>query len=125
LTKLELAMRQSFPSSRAAALACALFCTSVAAAAQNGDRNVDPVVVNQQAAEIARGDPARWYRDDATGAARLHTMRKEMGAALQQAQNACRRGPKADRAECLQAARATWQHDMASARDEVEASAAN
>jgi hypothetical protein len=118
-------MRQSFPTLRTAALACALFCTSVAATAQNSDRNVDPTVVNRQAAEIARGDPARWYRDDATSAARLRTLQKEMGAALQQAQNACRRGPKAERAECLQAARATWQHDMASARDQVEATAAN
>jgi hypothetical protein len=125
LTQLELAMRPSFPTLRAAALACALFCTSVAATAQHSDRNVDPAVVNRQAAEIARGDPARWYRDDATSAARLRTLRKEMGAALQQAQNACRRGPKAERAECLQAARATWQHDMASARDQVEATAAN
>ena len=118
-------MRQSFPSSRAAALACALFCTSVAATAQNSDRNVDPTVVNRQAAEIARGDPARWYRADTTRAARLRTLQKEMGAVLREAQNACRQGPRAERADCLKAARATWQHDMAAARDQGEATAAN
>jgi hypothetical protein len=106
-------------------MAGALFCTSTAASAQNGDRTVDPVAANQQAAEIARGDPARWYRDDATSVARLRTLQKEMGAALREAQNACRQGPKAERADCLKAARATWQHDMAEARQQLEATAAN
>jgi hypothetical protein len=118
-------MRQSSPTWRAAALACALLTTSLAATGQNGDRNVDPVAANQQAAEIARGDPARWYRDDATHAARLRTLQKEMGAALREAQNACRQGPKAERADCLKAARATWQHDMAAAREQRAATAAN
>jgi hypothetical protein len=118
-------MRQFFSTWRAAALACALLSASVAATGQNGDRNVDPVVAKQQAAEIARGDPARWYRDDATGAARLRTLQKEMGAALREAQNACRQGPKAERADCLKEARAVWQHDMAAAREQGASSAAN
>jgi hypothetical protein len=108
-------MRQSFPTWRAAALACALLTIGAAAAAQDGDRNVNPVAANQQAAEIARGDPARWYRDDTTAAERLRTLKKEIGAALQEAQNACRAEPKAGRAACMAAARATWQQDMAAA----------
>jgi hypothetical protein len=118
-------MRQSFPTWRAAALACALLSVGVAATAQNGDRNVDPAIAKQQAAEIARGDPARWYRDDSTAAERLRTQRKEIGAALQQARNACRQGPKAERADCLKAARTTWQHDMAVVREQRPATAAN
>jgi hypothetical protein len=118
-------MRQFPPTWRAAALACALIALSGAASAQNGDRNLDPAIARQQAAEIARGDPARWYRDDTTTAARMRTLKKEIGAALQEAQNACRQGPKAERADCLKAARTTWQHDMATARERLEASAAN
>jgi hypothetical protein len=125
LSQLELAMRHSFSTLRAATLACALFCISVGATGQNGDRTVDPVAASQQAAEMARGDPARWYREDATSAARLRTAQKEMGAALREAQNACRQGPQAERADCLKAARATWQHDMAAARAQREATAAN
>lgn len=122
-------MRSSLPLWRATALAGALLTLSVAAVGQNqnqnqnGDRTVDPVAANQQAAEIARGDPARWYRDDTTAAERLRTLKKEIGAALHEAQNACRLEPKAGRAACMAAARATWQHDMAAARS--EASAAN
>ncbi|HEX9172503.1 MAG TPA: hypothetical protein VF861_07565 [Telluria sp.] len=116
-------MRSSLPLWRAAALAAALLSISVAAVGQNGDRVVDPAAANQQAAEIARGDPARWYRDDTTPAQRLRTLKKEIGAALHEAQNACRLGPKGERAACMATARATWEHDMAAAR--TEASAAN
>lgn len=118
-------MRPTFPTWRAAALACALLGISASAASQNGDRNVDPVAANQQAAEIARGDPARWYRADTTPAERLRTLKKEIGAALQEAQNACRSGPKAERAACMAAARATWQQDMAAARAQPAPSAAD
>lgn len=73
------------------------------------DANVNPVAARQQAQEIARGDPARWYRDDPA----QQTLRKELGAALQEAQNACRKVPAAERKSCLAEARATWQRDTA------------
>jgi hypothetical protein len=107
-------------------LAAALLAAFTAAQAQtSGDRNVDPATANQQAAELARGDPARWHRPDASSAARLRTLQKEIGAALQEARNACRRSPAPDRAGCLDAARATYQQDMASARSQGLAAAPN
>ena len=57
----------------------------------HGDALVEPAAAQKQAREIARGDPARWTQEDTTAQARLRTMQKEMGAALQEAKNACRR----------------------------------
>jgi len=74
----------------------------------------------QQAREIAQGDPARWYREDASRQARLRTLHKEIGAALQEAKNACRKLAAAERNACLQEARATYQRDMAQARTQVD-----
>lgn len=73
------------------------------------DAAVNPTVARQQAQEIAKGDPPRWYRDDPA----QQTLRKELGAALQEAQNACRKAPAAERKSCMQEARATWQHETA------------
>lgn len=73
------------------------------------DANVSPVAARQQAQEIAKGDPARWYRDDPAP----QTLRKELGAALQEAQNACRKAPAAERKSCMNEARATWQRETA------------
>lgn len=87
----------------------------------NGDAVVDPVAARQQAKEIAQGDPARWYREDATRQAQLRTLQKEIGAALQEARNACRKAPAAERKGCEQEARATYQRDMANARTQVTA----
>ena len=99
-----------------ACLACALLAISVGAGAQNStDANVPPAVASQQAAEIARGDPARWHQEDATVAARLRTIRKEIGAALQETLGVCRAGPAAERAACNKEARATYQQEMAGA----------
>lgn len=94
--------------------ACTLAGAAASAVAQapapaSTDANVDPAVARQQAQEIARGDPARWYRDDPA----RQTLRKELGAALQEAQNACRKAPAAERKSCLAEARATWQRETA------------
>jgi len=94
--------------------ACALAGAACAASAQEPpqagtDANVNPTVARQQAREIATGDPARWYRNDPA----QQTLRKELGAALQEAQNACRKAPAAERKSCMNEARATWQRETA------------
>ncbi len=102
------------------ACACLLGATlSVHAQTQSqpsSDALVDPVAARQQAKEIAQGDPARWYREDTTRQAQLRTSQKEAGAALQEARNACKKGPSAERKRCEAEARATYQNDLAQAR---------
>lgn len=61
------------------------------------------------------GDPARWYADDTTEQQQLRTLRKEIGAALREAQAECRRMAASGRAACLRDARATYRRDMANA----------
>jgi len=85
----------------------------------SSDALVDPVAARQQAREIAQGDPARWYREDGTRQARLRTLKKEAGAALQEARNACKKAPSAERKSCEQEARATYQNDLAQAQAQV------
>ncbi|WP_137173667.1 hypothetical protein [Massilia sp. HP4] len=94
--------------------ACALAGAACSASAQEQaqagtDATVNPTIARQQAQEIANGDPARWYRNDPE----QQTLRKELGAALQEAQNACRKAPAAERKSCLDAARSTWQRETA------------
>jgi hypothetical protein len=105
------------------ALATALLASIGAARAggQSTDSNVPPATAQQQAREIAHGDPSRWFREDASMAARLRTVQKEIGAGLQEAQGACRKLPSVERAGCNKEARATYQHDMAGARNQVMA----
>lgn len=67
------------------------------------------------------GDPARWYVDDDTAAAQLRTLRKEIGAAFQEAQAQCKRMPAAERSACMKDARATYQQDLANAQQLREA----
>ena len=94
----------------ACAVAGAAFSASAQQATQAGsDATVNPAVARQQAQEITRGDPARWYRNDPA----QQTLRKELGAALQEAQNACRKAPAAERKTCMDEARATWQRETA------------
>lgn len=114
-------MRQPFHSLRAAAVACALCSASLAAFGQTGDHAVSPAVAHKQKSEIAKGDPARWYKPDNTDAARMRTLKKEIAAAYTEARNACQRGPAAARASCLKQARSTWQHDLANAPAELAA----
>ena len=119
-------MRQPQQSSRAVALACAVATllaaagTCMSAQAQD-DSTVDPAVKTRQAGEIRRGDPARWYRDDPTRQARLRTLQKEIGAAYQEAKNACREGAAAGRGACLKEARATYEQDMKNAPAQLDA----
>jgi hypothetical protein len=104
------------------AAACALALASLGAAAQTSDdRTVDPAVASKQASEIARGDPSRWYRNDPTRQARMRTLQKEIGAALNEARNGCRQGATAERGACMQEAQATWKQDMAAARAQLDA----
>ena len=101
-------------------LAAAGTIASTGALAQtSNDAMVAPAAANKQAHEIARGDPVRWYREDATTQQRWRTRQKEIGAALDEAKNACRQGPAAERSGCLKAAQATWKEEMATARAEA------
>lgn len=106
------------------ACACLLGSTLLAHAQTqtqpSSDALVEPAAASKQAREIAQGDPARWYREDTTSQARLRTLQKEMGAALQEAKNACKKAPAAERPACMQEARATYQRDMAQARARVD-----
>ncbi len=81
----------------------------------SGDDSTTAAVATKQASEMARGDPARWYVEDTTAAAHLRTLHKEIGAAQQEAQIICRKGPVAARAACLKDAHATYLNDMAQA----------
>ncbi|OON63623.1 hypothetical protein B0920_09760 [Massilia sp. KIM] len=115
---------------RRAALAGCIGMAALAAHAQDTeqattptrttDAVVEPAAASKQAREIAQGDPARWYREDATRQARMRTLQKEIGAAFQEAQNACKKRPAAERSACMKEARATWQQDMAQARAQVD-----
>ena len=104
---------------RAAAAAC--FFTLGAQAQQSSDSHIPAATVRQQASEIAGADPARWHQEDTTDAARLRTLKKEMGAALQEAQGACRALAAAQRAACGKEARAIYQQDMANLRKPLNA----
>ena len=90
-------------------MACAAF------AAQAQSKTTPPENRQLQKAEMAQGDPARWYQDDASADAQLRTLRKEIGAALAEANVACKQGPAAERAGCMKDARATYKQDMANA----------
>ena len=99
------------------AFAIALLLVMASPEAQESrDSNVPPATAAKQAAEIARGDPSRWYQEDRTLQARLRTLHKEISAGLQEAQGACRTLAVSERGACLREARAAYQHDMAGAR---------
>lgn len=85
-------------------------------ARDSSDENVPPATARKQAAEVAAGDPQRWYREDTTPGERLRTIQKEIAAGLQEAQGNCRRQPTAERAACLKEARAIYQREMSQAR---------
>ena len=95
--------------------------TAGAPANESSDANVPPATAHKQAAEIARGEPARWSHEDMSMAARLKNKRKEIAAALQESQGVCRSRPREERAACLKQARDTYQQDMAGVRGELTA----
>jgi len=99
--------------------AAGTIASSGALAQTSNDAMVAPAAASKQAREMARGDPVRWYREDATTQQRMRTRQKEIGAALDEAKNACRQGPAAERPGCLKAAQETWKEEMAAARAEA------
>jgi len=102
--------------------ASTLLAASAASMAQTGDAAVPPAAAAKQAGEMASGaDPARWYKDDGSRAARLATLKKEIGAAQAEAQRACARQAASARTSCLADARATYQREMAGAEAQVDA----
>lgn len=91
--------------------------TPAAATVQDSTPGVTPpAVAQQQKKEIAHGDPGRWYQHDSTAADQLRIIRKEIAAALQEATQACKQQPAAERNACLKEARSTYRHDMVNAR---------
>ena len=78
-----------------------------------------PGVAANQAAELARGDPARWTQPDANAAQRLRTLRKEAAAAYQEAKVGCREEPIGARKRCMNEARAAYEKDLASINEEA------
>ncbi len=108
---------------------CALALSGLLAAAgvtqaqaqANGDRTVDQAVKVKQAAEIRQDDPARWSRNDPSREARMRTLQKEIGAAYEEAKNACRGAAAAERGACLKEARATYEQEMKNAPAQLDA----
>ena len=105
-----------------AVCATALLAASAMASAQSSDTNVPPAAATKQSSEMATGaDPARWHQQDDSRAARLATLRKEIGAAQAEAQRACAKQAASARNACLSEAKATYQRDMAGAEAQVDA----
>lgn len=96
-------------------IACGVMMACAAFAAQAQSKTTPPENIQLQKQEIAKGDPARWYQEDATSTAQMRTLRKEIGAALAEANIACKKGPVSERDACMKEARATYQRDMANA----------
>jgi hypothetical protein len=96
-------------------------CLGSAQAQQAPEMMTDAATAAHQQQEIKGHDPARWHQEDATYAARLQTLRKEIGAALKEQQNACRQAAASARSNCLKEARATYEHDLRDAREQVMA----
>ncbi|MYM83293.1 hypothetical protein GTP44_15165 [Duganella sp. FT50W] len=86
-------------------------CAALAAHAQQD--TTPPLNAQLQKQEIAHGDPARWSRPDRTPQERERTLRKEIGAALAEARQACKQVPATERGACLKDAQHTYQADMA------------
>lgn len=115
---------QTDPASASATASASAQVDATVKAQDSSDQNVPPATARKQAAEVATGDPQRWYREDTTPAARLRTIQKEIAAGLQEAQGNCKRQPTAERAACLKAARATYQKEMSEARSRAMADTA-
>lgn len=103
---------------RVALVACALGASAIPALAQTegSDRAVPAAVASKQKAEIARGDPKRWYKESNSDQARLQIQKKEINAAYTEAKNACRKGEAGSRSQCLKDARVAYEQDMRNAK---------
>jgi len=86
-------------------------CAALAAHAQQD--TTPPQNVQLQHQEVAKGEPARWSQPDRSSAEQARTLRKEIGAALAEAKQACKQAPAAERSACLKEAQQTYQADMA------------
>jgi hypothetical protein len=93
-----------------------LLANAASAQAVSSDQNVPAETARTQAMEVAAGGPARWNIEDTTMAARLRTIRKETGAALQENLGNCKALPAAERGVCVREARAIYNEEMASAQ---------
>jgi len=114
-------MRQFTLAGRGLALACMIALCGSAQAQTQDDTTVAKAVAQNQAGEIAGGEPARWQRADGNRQTALKTLQKEIGAAYDEAKRACAKGPVGQRSACLQAARQTWQDDMKNAPAQLDA----
>lgn len=61
-------------------------------------------------------DPARWYAEDVTPQSRYQTSKKEANAAYKEAQAACKKMARHERAKCISDARKSLQSDLAEAK---------
>ncbi|WP_338758744.1 hypothetical protein [Massilia sp. METH4] len=98
-------------------IAVALLATGLCGAAWA--QSTPSAVAQQQQKEIARGEPARWMKGDNSMQAQLATKRKEIGAALNEALNECRKVPTSERYSCVRQARKTYKEDMANVKELV------
>lgn len=103
---------------RVTLVACALGAGAIPALAQTegSDRAVPAAVASKQKAEVAKGDPQRWYKAPRSDQARLQIQRKEIAAAYNEAKRACREGTAAERSQCLKEARQVYQDDLRNAK---------
>lgn len=79
-------------------------------------------VAQHQQRELARGEPARWMKEDRTIQAQIATKKKEIGAALNEALAECKRMQAGERGSCVKEARQTYKDDMAHVRELVAVS---
>lgn len=86
-------------------------CAALAAHARQD--TTPPNNAQLQKQEVARGEPARWSQPDRGSAEQARTLRKEIGAALAEARQACKQAPAAERGACLKEAQDIYQADMA------------
>jgi len=100
---------------------CLLACGAGQAQMQDRDQTPSSTVPQNADAGPRATDPQRWYVDDATRQEQLRTLRKEIGAALQEAQKQCQAMAAADRDGCMKDARSTYQHDMSNVEQLREA----
>ncbi|WBS04704.1 hypothetical protein OU994_10685 [Pseudoduganella sp. SL102] len=82
-------------------------------------QSTSPAMAQHQERELARGEPARWMKADGSVQAQIATKRKEIGAALNEAMNDCKKAGRAERQACMREARATYQRDMANVKELV------
>ncbi|TWI70142.1 hypothetical protein IP91_01222 [Pseudoduganella lurida] len=82
-------------------------------------QSTPPAVVQHQQGELARGEPARWLKEDGGAQAQMAIKRKEIGAALNEALNDCRKMSAGERAGCVKEARATYARDLANVKELV------